>query len=71
MFAVSMCAANVQEGPSAHIAMRCLRLGSYPSRTSKIVTMGMSLDYACKKITCLHLSYVADISVSHLETVHS
>jgi hypothetical protein len=40
MCAVSMCVVNVLEVLSAHTDMRCLKLGSYLSRTSKIVTMG-------------------------------
>lgn len=40
MFAVSMSVVNVQEVLSVHIGMRCLKLGSYLSRTLKIVTMG-------------------------------
>jgi hypothetical protein len=56
MFAVSLCAVSVLEALSAHIAMRCLRLGSYPSRISKIVTMGMSFDSACKTFTYMLLA---------------
>lgn len=41
MSAVSMCAVNVQEVLNALIDMRCLKLESYLSRISKIVTMGM------------------------------
>ena len=68
MFAVSLCGVNVQEALSAHIAMRCLRLGSCPSRTSKIVTMGMSFDCGCKTFAYLHVfSSLTDISVSHSE----
>jgi hypothetical protein len=43
MFAVSLCEVNVQEELSALIVMRCLKLGSYLSRTLKIATMGMFL----------------------------
>lgn len=41
MSVVSMCVVNVQEVLNALIDMRCLKLESYLSRTSKIVTTGM------------------------------
>ena len=43
MFVVSLCVVNVQEELSALIVMRCLKPGSYLSRTLKIATMGMLL----------------------------